>query len=113
MASTPLQPLVFNRSLTTEWINIYTVVSPANYVGIDAAVFNNYSTQSQTFSIRLVQTGSASELNEVITSQNVRAESNNLAPAMIGQALVTGGVIQAKASANDSINVNITGTVVQ
>ena len=112
MATTPLTPIVFGGNLTTAWQNIYTVPTDKDGIGIDAAVFNNYSTSTATYSIRLVQAGSATNLNEVITEKNVRAKANDLAPAIIGQALVTGGIIQAKASANDSINANITATVV-
>jgi hypothetical protein len=81
-------------------------------IGIDAVVFNNYTGNSQTFTVRLIQAGASTELNEVITEENIRKKGRDLAPAMIGQALVTGGIIQAKASADDSINVNITATVI-
>lgn len=112
MATTPLTPLVFNRGLTTSWVTVYTVPTDKQGAGIDAVVVNNYTATSQSFSIRLIQNGTPNDLNEVITEVNVRAKSNNLAPAMIGQALTTGGTIQAKASAASSININITGTVV-
>ena len=113
MATSPLKPIVFNQGLTTEWTTLYTAPSDKQGIGIDAVVFNNYTENSQTFSIRLVQTGTPSELNEIITDSNLRAKSNSLAPAMIGQALLKGGTIQAKASANNSINVNITATIVE
>jgi hypothetical protein len=112
MATTPLQPIVFNRDLTTDWVDLYEVPTDKLGVGIDAAVLNNYTSVSQSFSIRLIQSGTPTVLNEIITDLNVRAKSNNLAPAMIGQALITGGIIQGKASANDSINVNITATII-
>jgi hypothetical protein len=112
MATRPLTPIVFGGDLTIEWQDIYTVEDGDEGIGIDAAVFNNYSTTTATFSIRLVQVGAAGVLNEIITEKNIRAKSNDLAPAMIGQALVTGGIIQAKASADNSISVNITATIV-
>jgi len=112
MATTPLTPIVFNKGLSTDWTTLYTVPTGKQGIGIDAVVFNNHTTTKQTFSVRLIQTGTPNDLNEVISLKNVRANGNDLAPAMIGQALVTGGIIQAKASANDSINVNITATVV-
>jgi hypothetical protein len=112
MATTPLTPIVFNKGLTTNWATIYTVPTGKEGVGIDAVVFNNYTETKQTFSVRLIQNGTPDDLNEVISFKNVRANGNDLAPAMIGQALTTGGIIQAKASANDSINVNITATIV-
>lgn len=112
MATTPLQPIVFNKGLTTNYTQIYIVPTDKKGIGIDAVVLNNYTDTSQDFSIRLVQNGTPGDLNEVITEVNVRAKSNNLAPAMIGQALVTGGIIQAKASANSSININITATII-
>jgi hypothetical protein len=111
MSTKPLQPIVFNFGLTTAWSTLYTVPSTAETIGIDAVVLNNYTTTSQTFSVRLVQSGVPNELNEVITDENLRSQSYSLAPAIIGQALVTGGVIQAKASANNSVNVNITATI--
>ena len=112
MATTPLTPIVFNRGLTTAWTTIYTVPEDKKGIGIDAVVINNYTATSQTYSIRIVQNGSPTDLNEIITDENVRAESNSLAPAMIGQGLITGGIIQAQASALDSLNINITATVV-
>lgn len=112
MATTPLTPIVFNRGLVSAWTTIYTVPLDKKGVGIDAVVINNYTDTSQNFSIRLVQVGAADELNEVITEVNVRAKSNNLAPAMIGQAITTSGYIQAKSSADSSLNINITATVV-
>lgn len=112
MPTTPLTPIVFNRGLDAEWTTIYTVPINKKGVGIDAVVINNYTSTSQNFSVRLVQSGASSELNEVITEVNVRAKSNDLAPAMIGQAISTSGYIQAKASAANSLNINITATVV-
>lgn len=112
MATSPLQPIVFNKSLSTAFQDIYIVPTGKAGIGIDAVVFNNYSATTQNFTVRLVQAGSSTELNEIITEKNIRSKANDLAPAMIGQALVSGGIIQAKASANDSVNVNITATVI-
>lgn len=112
MATTPLTPIVFGGDLTTVFQDLYTVPSGKKGIGIDAVVFNNYSDSSQTFTVRLVQTGTGTVLNEIITDENIRKKGRDLAPAMIGQALVTGGIIQARASANGSINVTITATVI-
>ena len=112
MATTPLTPIVFGKGLTTVWVPIYEVPVGKKGIGIDAVVLNNYTTTSQSFSIRLLQAGTSTDLNEIITEVNIRAKDNNLAPAMIGQALVTGGIIYAKASANNSINIQITATVI-
>jgi len=112
MATTPLTPIVYGKGLTTAWVDIYTVPAGKGGVGIDAVVLNNYTATKQSFSIRLVQAGAATELNEIITDVTIRSFDNNLAQAIIGQALVTGGKIQAKASANDSINIQITATVI-
>ena len=110
MASSPLTPIVSAIGLTTTWATVYTVSQPLTKVGIDAVVFNNYSSNNVTFSARIVQVGTAGVLNEIITDKNIRAEGNDLAPAMIGQSVVLGGVVQVKASANDSVSVSITGT---
>lgn len=112
MATTPLQPIVSGGNLTTSFQNIYTVPTDLDGIGIDSAVFNNYSSKSENYTVRLIQSGASTELNEIITQKNIRKLSNDLAPAMIGQALVKGGIIQAKASANDAINVNITATLI-
>ena len=112
MATSPLQPIVSGVNLTTSWVNIYTVPANKKGIGIDAVVLNNYTVTSQSFCIRLLQAGVSTELNEIITEVNIRAKDNNLAPAMIGQALVTGGIIYAKASANNSINIQITATII-
>ena len=112
MATTPLTPIVSAFDLTTDWQTLYTVNSPLNRIGIDAAVFNNYSVNNIQFSVRIVQSGTATDLNEIITDKNIRAEGNDLAPAMIGQSLTLSGKIQAKVSANNSVNVNITATLI-
>jgi len=112
MATTPLQPIVFNKGLTTDWVDLYTVPANKKGIGIDAVVLNNYTSTSQSYSIRLIQNGTPNDLNEIITEVNIRAKDNNLAPAMIGQALLTGGIIQAKASLANSININITATII-
>ncbi len=112
MATTPLTPIVSGYDLTTSFTDIYEVPVGKVGIGIDAVVFNNYSGTTQNYTVRLVQAGVTSSLNEVITEKNIRPQSNDLAPAMIGQAILTGGVIQAKASSDDSISVNITATIV-
>jgi len=112
MATTPLTPIVSAFDLTTVFQDLFTVKENQKGIGIDAVVFNNYSANSQTFTVRLIESGTSTVLNEIITEVPIRKKGNNLAPAMIGQALSTGGIIQAKASANNSINVNITATVV-
>ena len=112
MATTPLQPIVSGFQLTTAFQNIYTVAIGKAGLGIDAAVFNNFSDDTVTYSVRLVQVGTSSVLNEVITDKVIRSKSNDLASAIIGQALVSGGTIQAKASANNSVSVNITATII-
>tara|TARA_R110002096_G_scaffold66306_1_gene161346 strand:- start:8951 stop:9295 length:345 start_codon:yes stop_codon:yes gene_type:complete len=110
MASTPLTPIVSAIALTTAWQSLYTVQSPISRVGIDAAVFNNYSAGNVQFSVRLVQVGTADSLNEIITDKNIRAEGNDLAPAMIGQSVLNGGTIEAKSSINGAVSVTITAT---
>ena len=112
MATSPLQPIVKAFDLTTSYQNVYTVPSDKLGIGIDAVVFNNYSSSNITYSVRLVQTGTATVLNEIITESSIRAKDNNLAPAMIGQALIKGGIIQAKASANTSVSLDITATII-
>lgn len=110
MATTPLTPIVSALSLTTAWQSLYLVSSPISRIGIDAAVFNNYSGNNVRFSVRLVQVGTPDSLNEIITDKNIRAEGNDLAPAMIGQAVVLGGSIEAKASVDSAVSVTITAT---
>lgn len=112
MATTPLTPIVSAFNLTTDWQTLYTVTGLTKRIGIDAAVFNNYSTGKITFSVRLLQSGTATDLNEIITNKNIRAGGNDLAPAMIGQSVILGGKIQAKVNTNNAVNVNITATTV-
>ena len=112
MATTPLQPIVLGVGLTTSFTDLYEVPAGKAGIGIDAAVFNNYSETTATYTVRLIQTGVSGVLNEVITEKNIRAKANDLAPAMIGQSLITGGIIQAKASVEGAISVNITATIV-
>lgn len=110
MASNPLVQLADGFALTTSFQDIYTVPSTKSRAGIDAATFNNYSSANVTITIRLIQSGSGDIFDELITNEKIRAGKNFLAPGIIGQSLITGGKIQAKVSANSSVNANITGT---
>jgi hypothetical protein len=76
MATTPLQPIVFNRGLTTAWVDLYTVPVGKKGAGIDAVVLNNYTGTSQSFSIRLVQAGTANDLNEIIDYIAIDSSAN-------------------------------------
>jgi len=111
MATTPLTPIVSAFDLTTAWQQLYTVPSDQLSAGIDAAVFNNYSSLNVTYSVRIVQSGTATTLNELISDKTIRANKNDLAPSIIGQAIQVGGTIEAKASANSSVSVAMTATL--
>jgi hypothetical protein len=112
MASSPLTPIVSAFDLTTDWQVLYQVPSNSLRVGIDAAVINNYSSSNVDYSVRITQDSKGDQLDEVISNAKVRAGQNNLAPAMIGQAVLSGGTIEAKASANNSVSVSLTATII-
>jgi len=114
MASRPLIPGVNAFNLTTVFQEIFKVESPAIRAGIDAAIFNNYAKLPDiTYTIRLIQPGDTpGQLNEVITDKIIRAGANDLAAAMIGQALDLDGTIEAKASANNAVSATITVTLI-
>lgn len=111
MASRPLTSAFSAFNLTTAWQTLYTAEGDVLRAGIDAVVFNNYTSNNVMFSVRIVQSGVAGILNELITDKEIRAFSNDLAPSIIGQALIKGGTLQAKASANSTISA--TGTVTE
>lgn len=110
MSSNPLIPKGAGFNLTTAFQTLYTVPDDKSRAGIDAIVFNNYSSTTQTITIRLIQAGSGTIFDEVVTDRPIRAKDNFLAPGLIGQALLKGGKLQAKVSANDSINGKLTVT---
>lgn len=110
MATIPSVPAVTRGDLTTTYQTIYAVPSTKERVVIDAVVFNNYSGSTANFSVRLVQSGVGDKLNEVVTEKDIRAGFNDLAPAMIGQALNAGGEVQVQASSNSAINMTMTVT---
>lgn len=110
MASNPLVPAVSGANLTTSFQDLYTVPDDKSRIGIDAATFSNYSSANVKITIRLVQSGSGDVFDELITTETIRAGKNFLAPGIIGHALITGGVIQAKVDANGAVNGNITVT---
>lgn len=111
MASRPLTSAFSAFNLTTDWQTLYTAEDDVLRAGIDAVVFNNYTSSNRQFSVRIVQSGSATVLNELITDKDIRAGANDLSPAMIGQTIIKGGVLQAKANANDSVSA--TGTITE
>jgi len=110
MASTPLIPVGTGFDLTTAFKTIYTVPNDKSRAGIDAIVFNNYSDFNTTITIRLIQLGSGDIFDEVITDRKIRAKDNFLAPGLIGQALFTGGILQAKVANNSRVNGKLTVT---
>ena len=111
MASRPITSAFSAVSLTVEWKTLYTPPSDTIRSGIDALVFNNYTSSNEEFSLRIVQDGVATDLNDVITNKAIRPMSNDLAVAAIGQSIKNGGTLQAKASSNSSISA--TGTVTE
>ena len=111
MASRPLTSAFSAFNLTTAWQTLYTADGDVLRAGIDAVVFNNYTSLNHQFSVRIVQAGVGGILNELITDKDIRAGANDLSPSIIGQAIVKGGVLQAKASSNNSVSA--TGTVTE
>lgn len=112
MAITSSFPIVGGFSVTTAFTTLYTVVSPYNRINITAAVFNNYSSSNVTLSIRVNQEGTGSSLTEIVTDFEVRAGESFIVSEIIGQAVSLGGTIEAKASANSSLNAAITAALI-
>ena len=110
MASNPLIPVGNGFNLTTSFQNIYTVPGDKSRAGIDAIVFNNYSTVNVTITIRIVQSGSGDLFDEVVTERIIRAKDSFLAPGIIGQSILSGGTLQALVSVNNSVNGKLTVT---
>ena len=110
MASNPLTPIGEGFDLTTSYQAIYTVSAGVARAGIDAIVFNNYSSSNVTISVRVSQSATHDVFDEIVTDRIIRANDNFLAPGLIGQALLTGGTIQALVSANSSVSGKLTVT---
>ncbi len=113
MSSNPLTPIGQGFNLTTSFQTIYTVPTDTLRSGIDAVVFNNYSTSKVTITIRISQSSSVDQFDEIVTEIPIRSKENYLAPSMIGQAIQTGGVIEVKVSANNSVNGKLTVTEIK
>jgi len=110
MASTPLIPVGNGFDLTTSFQTIYTVPGDKSRAGIDAIVFNNYSSSNTTITIRIVQSGSGDLFDEVVTERTIRAKDSFLAPGIIGQSILSGGTIQVKVGDDDRVNGKLTVT---
>lgn len=110
MASNPLTPIGEGFDLTTSFKTIYTVPDDVLRSGVDAIVFNNYSSGKVTITIRLSQTSSTDQFDEIVTEKPIRKKENYLAPSLIGQAIKTGGIIEAKVSADNTVNGKLTVT---
>lgn len=113
MASTPLIPISDSGNgfnLTTVFQTIYIVPVDKARAGIDAIVFNNYSINNTTITIRISQSASNDLFDEVVTERLIRAKDNFLAPGLIGQAILSGGTIQVKVGNNDRVNGKLTVT---
>lgn len=112
MASNPLTPIGTGFDLTTSFKTIYTPSLGALRGGVDAIVFNNYSSTTTTVTIRISQSSSDDIFDEIITEKKIRAKDNFLAPGLIGQAVLFGGTIKAKVSADGRISGKLTVTEV-
>ena len=115
MATSPSILMTSSFDLTTDFLEMYETASNQSRTIIDAVNFNNYSSANVTISIRIIQSGLLSAgdvLDELTTDAEIRAGESYLAPEVIGQAIQRGGIIAAKASANSSVNVNMTGTTI-
>lgn len=110
MASTPLIPVGNGFDLTTDFQVLYTVPFNKSRAGIDAIVFNNYSSSNTTVTVRIIQSGDGDLFDEVVTERTIRAKDNFLAPGIIGQAIISGGTIQAKVANNNRVNGKLTIT---
>ena len=110
MASNPLIPVGNGFDLTTSFQDVYTVPANKSRAGIDAIVFNNYSSVSVTITIRIVQIIPSSIFDEVVTERTIRAKEPFLAPSIIGQSILTGGKLQVKVSVNNSVSGKLTVT---
>jgi len=110
MASNPLTPIGAGFDLTTVFQTIYSVPADKSRAGIDAIVFNNYSSTNTTITIRLIQSGTGDIFDEVITDRTIRGKDNFLAPGLIGQALLSGGILQVKVGDNNRVNGKLTVT---
>lgn len=110
MASNPLTPVGEGFDLTTVFQEIFTPDEGADRAGIDAIVFNNYSSNNVTITIRLSQTSATDIFDEVVTEKTIRSKDNFLAPGLIGQSILFGGSLQVKVSANGAVNGKLTVT---
>jgi hypothetical protein len=110
MASNPLTPIGGGFDLTTDFQTIFTPDQGVLRAGIDAIVFNNYSAFTTSITIRLSQAGTPDIFDEVVTNAKIRANDNFLAPGLIGQAILFGGILQAKVADNNRVNGKLTVT---
>lgn len=106
----PSIPVVQSFTLTTDFQEIYQVEPSILRFSIDAIVVNNYSDSSASVWIRITTPGGGADADEIVTERAIRAKENFLAPGAIGQGVLTGSVIEAKASVNDALSIRITGT---
>lgn len=103
--------IVSNIDLAASIATIYTVPSTLNRVKIDAIAFTNHSASNVDLTVHIVPSGSsAATTNKIVSAKTIKAGASYLAPELIGQAVLTGGTIQAFASSASSVNCTITGT---
>ena len=110
MAISPSKPLVTAFRLTTAWQDVYEVGTSFSRVLLDKITVSNYSGANATYSVRIVETEPSTIEDEIITDKKVRSKRADLAPELTVHALASGTKLQVKASANDTFNLNVTGT---
>lgn len=112
MATIPLVSIVSGVLLSDAWTPIYDAPS-GKRVSIDAACFNNTSSTKINYSIRINRGGTVGDESILISDKTIRPLSNDLAPAIIGQSLSSGWVLEGKADTAAVVSVHITGTMVE
>lgn len=108
MAITP-QRLVPGSQLTTSAATYYT--APANTrARVDNLALTNTSAAAVTATVHLVASGgSATSSNCILSARTLAAGETYVVPSAVNQWLLTGGTIQALASANTSITMVASG----
>tara|TARA_R110000868_G_scaffold143298_1_gene361346 strand:- start:5031 stop:5375 length:345 start_codon:yes stop_codon:yes gene_type:complete len=90
----------------------YITGAAASQTIIKRAVFNNITAGAVTITVyRVASGGSAGTTNEVISARPVSAGATDLAPELANMVLNAGDTIQAKASANTSVNMTASGFI--
>lgn len=104
-------PIIQGVTVSNTLGSIYTPPTGVVRTRIDSIVFTNYSAGTADLTVEIIESGgSAGDAKKVIEARTLAVNESYTCPELIGQAIESGGSLQALSSVATAIGVTATGT---